>query len=98
VVAIEGGKIAKTFKGALERAGENAFHFSEFGFGASDKEKLGQGHRSKSKLGTVHFGLGDSSAYPGGTVHAATHLDGIIREARIEVDGKVMVENYTLKI
>ena len=47
---------------------------------------------TESALGTAHVALGNSIAY-GGTVQAIAHLDCVMRDATLELDGRpVMVE------
>ena len=47
----------------------------------------------KKKLGTAHMALGDSAAGYGGKVTSDVHLDGMIMDVRIEIDGEVIAEN-----
>jgi leucyl aminopeptidase (aminopeptidase T) len=42
---------------------------------------------TESALGTAHIALGNSIAY-GGTVDAIAHLDAVMREATLELDGR----------
>ena len=47
---------------------------------------------TESARGTAHVALGNSIAY-GGTVNAVAHLDCVMRDATLELDGReVMVE------
>jgi leucyl aminopeptidase (aminopeptidase T) len=45
---------------------------------------------TESALGTAHIALGNSIAY-GGTVDAAAHLDCVMAEATLEIDGEVVI-------
>jgi leucyl aminopeptidase (aminopeptidase T) len=46
---------------------------------------------TESALGTAHIALGNSIAY-GGTVDAVAHLDCVMKDATLELDGRpVMV-------
>ena len=47
---------------------------------------------TESARGTAHIALGNSIAY-GGTVDAVAHLDCVMRDATLELDGRpVMVQ------
>ena len=46
---------------------------------------------TESALGTAHIALGNSIAY-GGTVDAAAHLDCVMREATLELDGRPVMD------
>ena len=45
---------------------------------------------TESSLGTAHIALGNSLAY-GGTVDAVAHLDCVMREATLELDGEAVL-------
>jgi leucyl aminopeptidase (aminopeptidase T) len=45
---------------------------------------------TESALGTAHIALGNSIAY-GGTVDARAHLDCVMRDATLELDGRVVM-------
>jgi len=47
--------------------------------------------------GTVHFGIGTSMTL-GGTTRAATHLDGIVLDASVELDGEHVLRDGKLLI
>jgi leucyl aminopeptidase (aminopeptidase T) len=47
---------------------------------------------TESARGTAHIALGNSIAY-GGVVNAVAHLDCVMRDATLELDGRaVMIE------
>ena len=50
---------------------------------------------TESALGTAHIALGNSIAY-GGTVAAAAHLDCVMAEATLEIDGEVIISRGTM--
>jgi leucyl aminopeptidase (aminopeptidase T) len=50
---------------------------------------------TESALGTAHIALGNSIAY-GGTVDARAHLDCVMAEATLEIDGEVVISNGNL--
>jgi leucyl aminopeptidase (aminopeptidase T) len=47
---------------------------------------------TESALGTAHIALGNSIAY-GGTIDARAHLDCVMAEATLEIDGDVVISN-----
>jgi len=50
---------------------------------------------TESSLGTAHIALGNSLAY-GGVVDAVAHLDCVMRDATLELDGeKVLIAGVT---
>ena len=50
---------------------------------------------TESALGTAHIALGNSIAY-GGTVDAAAHLDCVMADATLEIDGEVIISRGDL--
>ena len=50
---------------------------------------------TESALGTAHIALGNSIAY-GGTVDAAAHLDCVMADATLEIDGRVVISRGEL--
>lgn len=95
VVDIEGGLEAQRLNETLRRYDSSARVIAELGIGASEKAQFG-GMEEKARLGTIHFAIGDSTVYPGGTNKSPIHLDGTIREVTIEVDGRTILRNGRL--
>ncbi len=83
-VGIEGGRDAKELKRVIEGV-PNVDVVAEFAFGTSDKSPLGS-PSEKGRIGNVHFALGDNkNAYPGGQNSSPLHLDGVLRNATLEI-------------
>lgn len=83
-VGIEGGDDAKRLAKVIEGV-PNVDVVAEFAFGTSDKSPLGS-PSEKGRIGNVHFALGDNkNAYPGGQNSSPLHLDGVIRNATLEI-------------
>ncbi|MEJ7695092.1 MAG: hypothetical protein WKF78_00120 [Candidatus Limnocylindrales bacterium] len=83
-VGIEGGEDAKRLAKVIEGV-PNVDVVAEFAFGTSDKSPLGS-PSEKGRIGNVHFALGDNkNAYPGGQNSSPLHLDGVIRNATLEI-------------
>lgn len=92
VVAIEGGADAHRLEEHVEGV-ENARNIGEIGIGMNPAARLTADiTESKKKLGTAHVAMGDSAGEYGGTVVSDVHLDGMVLEATIEVDGEVVVD------
>jgi leucyl aminopeptidase (aminopeptidase T) len=84
VVGIEGGRDAKELSRVIEGV-PNVRVVAEFAFGTSDKSPLGS-PSEKGRIGTVHFAMGDNrNAYPGGQNSSPLHLDGVVRNATLEI-------------
>lgn len=83
-VGIEGGPDAKELQRVIEGV-PNVEIVAEFAFGTSDKSPLGS-PSEKGRIGNVHFALGDNkNAYPGGQNSCRLHLDGVVRNATLEI-------------
>jgi len=101
VLTVENGECAKIDGGVEARAladhiagVKNATNIAELGIGLNPKSRLTGGITEvKKRLGTAHMALGDSAAGYGGKVTSDVHLDGMIMNVRIEIDGEVIAEN-----
>lgn len=101
VLTVENGECAKIDGGVEARALEahiegvkNATNIAELGIGLNPKSRLTGGITEvKKRLGTAHMALGDSAAGYGGKVTSDVHLDGMIMNVRITIDGEVIAEN-----
>jgi len=100
----EGGVAAKRVKAALVDASKKTrnkkgpYNVAELGIGMNDKAKIiGNVLEDEKVLGSVHVGFGDNSTY-GGRVKAGFHIDGIIKDATLEIDGKLILKDGKLMI
>ena len=92
-VRFEGGVEARTLEQHIAGVA-NATNIAELGIGLNPKSRLtGEITEVKKRLGTAHMALGDSAAGYGGLVTSEVHLDGMILDVRVEVDGEVIVES-----
>jgi leucyl aminopeptidase (aminopeptidase T) len=92
-VRFEGGAEAQALEAHIDGI-KNARNIAELGIGLNPKSRLSGGITEvKKKYGTVHMALGDSAAGYGGSVVSDVHLDGMILNPRVEIDGEVIVEN-----
>jgi diguanylate cyclase (GGDEF)-like protein/PAS domain S-box-containing protein len=73
---------------ALEAAGPDAFQLAEFGIGTNPRASVvGNVLEDEKAVGTAHVALGSNHSM-GGAVRVPIHLDAILRDARVEVDGR----------
>lgn len=93
---LHGGRAAD-LRAYLDAAGENADTVCELGVGTNWAAQGGLSGTFVDKriAGTVHLGLGDNRGL-GGTSHAATHTDVLVLDARLELDGQVVVQDGRL--
>ncbi|MBA3064791.1 hypothetical protein FP803_05115 [Candidatus Woesearchaeota archaeon] len=78
--------------------GTIVFDCSFPGIGTNPKAKItGNVLEDEKVLGTVHFAFGNDLSY-NGTNNIPLHLDGVIKEPTIEVDGKTIMKNGKLLI
>jgi leucyl aminopeptidase (aminopeptidase T) len=92
-VKIDGGAEARALAAHIDGV-RNATNIAELGIGLNPKSRLTGGITEvKKRLGTAHMALGDSAAGYGGNVTSDVHLDGMIMDVRIEIDGEVIAAN-----
>jgi leucyl aminopeptidase (aminopeptidase T) len=89
VVEVAGGQDAADFR-ELFKIDDGASLIGELGIGGNPRAVFGT-ETEKARLGTAHFGLGQNDEYPGGKIRSAVHVDGVVRNARVEVDGKLVI-------
>lgn len=95
---IEGGAEARVLKGLLEPLGKNAFNVAELGIGTNDKAILtGNVLEDEKVLGTVHIAFGNNRGF-GGNVDVPIHLDGMIIEPTVTIDGVMVMEKGILLV
>jgi leucyl aminopeptidase (aminopeptidase T) len=90
VQTIEGGSAAAELE-ALVAAHPNAGNMAEFAIGTNpDATLVGNLAEDKKKLGTVHFAIGDNESL-GGTTQCDIHLDGVVLEPTVTLDGETII-------
>lgn len=95
IVHIGGGPDAKRLRDHLDRYGdENAWMFpTEASVGLNKQAMIvGSQREDKNIFGAMHFGLGTNSDV-GGTVDSNLHMDGVILQPTLFVDGVKKIEN-----
>jgi len=87
-VDIRGGRQAEAFAAMLAGVGdERARNIAEFGIGANDHARIcGIILEDEKVLGTCHIALGNNAHF-GGTVEVGVHVDGVMRDPTITIDG-----------
>jgi leucyl aminopeptidase (aminopeptidase T) len=98
-LTLEGGHLARAegpegeqLLGMLREHGEQGTNLAELGVGTNDRAKLtGNVLEDEKILGTVHVAFGASIAI-GGTVSVPIHLDCVVTEATLTVDGTPVLD------
>lgn len=95
ITDIQGGHDAYTLRNYLARYGdENAYICpAEASVGVNSKAVIrGVQREDKNILGSMHFGLG-TNVDVGGTITSNIHMDGVILEPTLYVDGDMRIEH-----
>jgi aminopeptidase len=97
-VEITGGPEAALLRSKLEPLGRAAFNVAELGVGTNDAAKIiGNILEDEKVMGTIHIALGNNMSM-GGTVDVAIHLDGIVKDPTVELDGKMIMKKGKLLV
>ncbi len=95
---ITGGPEADELREKLESVGPKAFNTAELGIGTNDAATIvGTILEDEKVMGTVHIALGNNMSM-GGTVNVPIHLDGVMNQPTLELDGKVIMKEGKLNI
>ena len=98
VVLVEGDESAQQLKRLLESADEGATNIAEFAIGTNPKARLiGNLAEDKKLEGSAHIALGDNHVL-GGCVKSQIHLDGMLLEPTVSVDGSLLIEDGHLLV
>jgi leucyl aminopeptidase (aminopeptidase T) len=98
VAEIEGDDAASRLRLLLDAVGDpGAYNVAELGIGCNQGARLsGVTLEDEKVLGTCHVAVG-SNAFFGGTVSVGVHLDGVLCEPSIWIDGVLIMEGGRLK-
>ncbi|TRZ51582.1 hypothetical protein D4S03_04900 [bacterium] len=99
-VEITGGEDARALEEYIEKYGDkNSYNCpAEFAVGLNPAARpRGICREDKKLLGYVHIALGSSDAIDG-KIHSKLHLDGLMKDATIKCDGKIVVEKGKILI
>ena len=90
IVRAQGG-LGPRYLELLHAHGEHGTNLAELGVGTNDRAKLsGKVLEDEKVLGSVHVAFG-ASAGIGGTVSVDIHLDAVVLDASLEVDGTAVL-------
>jgi hypothetical protein len=95
IIKIDGGADAHFLRNYLAEYGdENAYMCpAEASVGINSKAQIrGVQREDKNILGSIHFGLG-TNIDVGGTILSNIHMDGVILEPTLYVDGEMRIEH-----
>ncbi len=100
VVAVEGGEEAKEILRRIEYGerlehGENCRVIAELGIGTNPNARLtGKLITDEKVMGTVHVAIGDNASPSyGGANSAPIHVDGVVGQPTLVVDGETLIED-----
>jgi aminopeptidase len=89
---IDGAYGARKLLSVMKPLGKLAFNLAELGIGTNDKAQVtGSVLEDEKAIGTVHIAFGDNKSM-GGFVRVASHLDGVIMNPSVSVDGELILE------
>ena len=95
---IEGGRGGTELLALVSQFGQEARNIAELGIGTNHAARLtGSILEDEKVMGTVHIALGDNISM-GGKVSVPSHLDLIIKDPTLTLDGKDLIKNGKLLI
>jgi leucyl aminopeptidase (aminopeptidase T) len=95
-VRIDGGAEADRLRRLIDGV-ENATNIAELGIGLNPAARVGGDiTEAKKRAGTAHVALGDNAGGYGGVVESPVHLDGLVLDVTIEIDGEPVVADGEL--
>ncbi len=98
ITKIIGNKEAAILRKALKPFGKEARKLGEFGIGTNPKAEItGESLEDEKALGTVHVAIGDH-LFEGGSVGNNCHIDAILKNPNMQIDGRPIILNGQLLI
>lgn len=102
VTEVRGAEEAARLRRMLDALEDpNVYTFAAWGMGTNPgaaligEEPSFEGERV---LGWAHLSTGSNAAFPGGTVRARLHLDLIITDPVVELDGRLILQDRTFRL
>lgn len=95
IVSIEGGASARALRDYLDEYGDDNAYMcpAEASVGVNAKARIrGIQREDKNIYGAMHFGLG-TNIDVGGSIRSKIHMDGVILEPTLYVDGEMRIDN-----
>ncbi|MFB6254444.1 MAG: aminopeptidase [Halobacteriaceae archaeon] len=91
VTAISDDEIREQVEAAADEVGDAAYNIAELGIGTNIAvtDLVGSVLLDEKAAGTVHIAIGDDASI-GGDIEAPIHLDGILRQPSVFVDGEAI--------
>jgi len=91
-VEITGGVEAQKLNDLINPLGEAGRNIAELGIGTNDRARItGIILEDEKVMGTVHIALGDNMSM-GGAVSVPSHLDGLIMQPTVYVEGRMIMD------
>jgi leucyl aminopeptidase (aminopeptidase T) len=91
--AIEGGADAERLRRLIDGVA-GATNIAELGIGLNPAARISDDiTESKKRLGTAHLALGDNAGGYGGVVECPLHLDGMLFDVTVTIDGEDVVRD-----
>ncbi len=99
ITEITGGKDAETLKKILEEYNDpSVYNVAELGLGLNKHNKLiGRMAPDEGSFGNIHIGIGKNLNF-GGHVDSPLHLDMLIKDVTIDIDGRKIMVNGELQV
>ncbi len=95
---VSGSDQALRLRAMLEKVGPDAFKLAELGIGTNPNCIItGIVLEDEKVLGTVHFAFGNDMSY-NGTNDVPLHLDGVIKDPTILVDGFMLMKDGAFQV
>jgi aminopeptidase len=93
ITHIEGEEGKRYLENVIAQHGDTARVIAELGIGTNPMARL-QGNiiTDEKVLGTIHIAVGRND-FIGGKNIATTHIDGVVSQPTLEIDGKVLINN-----
>jgi len=93
---ISGDVAAQRLRRTLAPYGSDSRLVAEFGLGTNDAARIsGYSLEDEKVLGTIHLALGNNVSF-GGSNNVPIHLDGVVYNASVVVDGMKILDNGRL--
>jgi leucyl aminopeptidase (aminopeptidase T) len=98
VIDIEGGSEAGQLQEMLKPLAPRSYTIAELGIGTNDQARIsGNILEDEKVMGTIHIALGNNISM-GGSCDVGIHLDGIILQPTLWVDGALLLDRGKLLI
>ena len=99
IVMISGTNEADTVRRILEQYKDSrVYNIGEVGLPVNRENKIcGRMLADEGAYGTVHIGIGNNLSF-GGNVEAPLHMDMVIRDITLKIDGRIISQNGILQI